>query len=224
MIYQVTNTQRKSWNIKKKTRRKVNMLQCPCKQFKTNEFQNRMFLKPSSYYKYRGDNLQHSVVNNNETQSRNSRAVVISTHACLRFNSSMSLLLGAFDCCECNKKIVSNWQVIFNSYFFLSSYLVARSIVFILTSVFCLHGTSLQLTKNSSGLLKDLEISSQRTCQRWATWNISCFFFGWGRRFLHVLSETDLNGYHSNWFITCVEYGYYRWSFSAVIKLSLRQH
>ena len=39
------------------------MLQCPCKQFKTNEFQNRMFLKPSSYYKYRGDNLQHSVVN-----------------------------------------------------------------------------------------------------------------------------------------------------------------
>ena len=38
------------------------------KQFKTNEFQNGMFLKPSSYYKYRGDNLQHSVANNNETQ------------------------------------------------------------------------------------------------------------------------------------------------------------
>ena len=67
------------------------------KQFKTNEFQNGMFLKPSSYYKYRGDNLQHSVVNNNETQSRNSRAVALSTHARLRFNSSMSSLLGAFD-------------------------------------------------------------------------------------------------------------------------------
>ena len=35
-------------------------------------------VKPSSYYKYRGDNLQHSVVNNNETQSRNSRAVALS--------------------------------------------------------------------------------------------------------------------------------------------------
>ena len=45
------------------------------KQFKINEFQNGMFLKPSSYYNYRGDNLQHSVVNNNETQSQNSRAV-----------------------------------------------------------------------------------------------------------------------------------------------------
>ena len=63
------------------------------KQFKTNEFQNGTFLRPSSYYKYRGDNLQHSVVNNNETQSRNSRAVALSTHARLRFNSSMSLLL-----------------------------------------------------------------------------------------------------------------------------------
>ena len=36
------------------------------KKFKTNEFQNGMFLKPSTYYKYRGNNLQHSVVNNNE--------------------------------------------------------------------------------------------------------------------------------------------------------------
>ena len=27
-----------------------------------------MFLNPSSHYKYRGDNLQHSVVNNNEIQ------------------------------------------------------------------------------------------------------------------------------------------------------------
>ena len=67
------------------------------KQFKINEFQNEMFLKPSSYHNYRGDNLQHSVVNNNETQSQNSRAVALSTHACLRFNSSMSSLLGAFD-------------------------------------------------------------------------------------------------------------------------------
>ena len=39
------------------------------KQFKKIEFQNGMFLKSSSYYKYRGDNLQHSVVNSNETQS-----------------------------------------------------------------------------------------------------------------------------------------------------------
>ena len=52
---------------------------------------------PSNYYKYRGDNLQHSVVNNNGTQWRNSRAVTLSTHARLRFNSSMSLLLGAVD-------------------------------------------------------------------------------------------------------------------------------
>ena len=29
------------------------------KQFKTSEFQNGMFLKPSSDYRYRGDNLQH---------------------------------------------------------------------------------------------------------------------------------------------------------------------
>ena len=61
------------------------MLQCPCKRFKTNEFQNGMSLKQSSYYKHRDDNLQYSVVNSNETQSRNSRAVVLSTHARLRF-------------------------------------------------------------------------------------------------------------------------------------------
>ena len=67
------------------------------KQFKTNEFQNGMFLRPSSFYKYRGDNLQHSVVNNNEIQSRNPWAVALSTHAFLRFSSSASLLLGAFD-------------------------------------------------------------------------------------------------------------------------------
>ena len=80
----------------KKTKEESEYVTVP-KQFKTNEFQNGMFLKPSSYYKYRGDNLQHSVVNNNETQSRNSRAVALSTRACLRFNSSMSSLLGAFN-------------------------------------------------------------------------------------------------------------------------------
>ena len=67
------------------------------KRFKTNESQNGMSLKPYSYYEYRGDNLQHSVVNNNENQSRNPRAVVLSTHARLRFNSSMNSLLGAFE-------------------------------------------------------------------------------------------------------------------------------
>ena len=56
-----------------------------------------MFLKPYSYYEYRGDSRQHWVVSNNETQSRNSRAVALSTHARLRFNLSMSSLLGAFD-------------------------------------------------------------------------------------------------------------------------------
>ena len=96
MIYQVTNIQRKSWNIKKKTKEESEYVTVP-KQFKTNEFQNGMFLKPSSYYKYRGDNLQHSVVSNNETQSRNSRAVALCSHARLRFNSSMSSLQGAFD-------------------------------------------------------------------------------------------------------------------------------
>ena len=98
MIYQVTNTERTSWNIKKSKEKSQSQSQSSVpKQFKTNEFQNGTFLRPSSYYKYRGDNLQHSVVNNNETQSRNSRAVALSTHARLRFNSSMSLLLGAFD-------------------------------------------------------------------------------------------------------------------------------
>ena len=80
----------------KKTKEESEYVTVP-KQFKTNEFQNGMFLKPSSYYKYRGVSLQLSVVNNNETQSRNSRAVALSTRACLRFNSSMSSLLGAFN-------------------------------------------------------------------------------------------------------------------------------
>ena len=64
MIYQVTDTQRKSWNIKK-NKEESEYVTVP-EQFKTNEFQNGMFLKPSSYYKYRGVSLQHSVVNNNE--------------------------------------------------------------------------------------------------------------------------------------------------------------
>ena len=55
MIYQLTNTQRKSRNIKK-TMEKSEYVTVP-KQFKTNEFQNGMFLKPSSDYKYSGDNL-----------------------------------------------------------------------------------------------------------------------------------------------------------------------
>ena len=55
----------KDMKCKKKIRRKVNLLQC-VSMFKTHG----MFLKPSSYYK--GNNLQHSVVNNYETQSRNS--------------------------------------------------------------------------------------------------------------------------------------------------------
>ena len=76
-----------------KPKRKVNMLQCPSSltEIKTNEFQNELFLKPYSYYEYRGDNLQHSVVSNNETQSRNSRAEALCTHARLRFNPSTIL-------------------------------------------------------------------------------------------------------------------------------------
>ena len=86
----------KVMKYKKKTKEKSEYATVP-KQFKTNESQNGMFLKPYSYYEYRGDNLQHSVVNNNENQSRNPRAVVLSTHARLRFNSSLNSLLGAFD-------------------------------------------------------------------------------------------------------------------------------
>ena len=69
MICQVTNTQnvhRESHEIYKKKTKEKSEYVTVSKQFKTNEFQNGMFLKPSSYYKYRGDNLQHSVVNDNE--------------------------------------------------------------------------------------------------------------------------------------------------------------
>ena len=47
---------------KKKAKEKSEYVTVP-KRFKTKGFQNGMFLKPSSYYKYRGDNLEHSVVN-----------------------------------------------------------------------------------------------------------------------------------------------------------------
>ena len=63
------------------------MLQCPS-SLKQINFKMECFSslsdKLSIYYKYRGDLLlnQLSVVNqNNETQSRNSRAVALSTHA-----------------------------------------------------------------------------------------------------------------------------------------------
>ena len=53
------NPQRKSRNVKKNIKEKSEYVTV-LKQFKTNEFQNGMFLKPSSDYRYRGDNLQHS--------------------------------------------------------------------------------------------------------------------------------------------------------------------
>ena len=64
MIYQVTNIQTKSWNIKK-TKEESEYVTVP-KQFNKKRISNGTILKPSSYYKYRGDNLQHSVVNNYE--------------------------------------------------------------------------------------------------------------------------------------------------------------
>ena len=56
------------------------MLQCPS-SLKQMNFEMVCFSSPQSYCKYRGDNLPHLVVNNNETQSRNCRAVALSTHA-----------------------------------------------------------------------------------------------------------------------------------------------
>ena len=77
------------------------MLQCQSSLKQINfkmECFSSLSVMPPIYYKYRGDLLQHSVVyQNNETQSRNSRAVALSTHARLRFHLSMSSLLGAFD-------------------------------------------------------------------------------------------------------------------------------
>ena len=80
----------------KKAKEKVNMLQYPS-SLKQMNFEMECFSSLQIHGKYRGDNLQHSVVNNNEIQSRNSRAVALSTHSRLRFSSSVSLLLGAFD-------------------------------------------------------------------------------------------------------------------------------
>ena len=92
-----TNTQRKSRNVKKTLRRKVNMLQCPSSlkqmNFKTECFSSLLVTIDTEVIIF---NIR-PVVNNNETQWRNSRAVALSTHARLRFNSSMSSLLGAFD-------------------------------------------------------------------------------------------------------------------------------
>ena len=77
---------------KKKAKENVNMLQYPS-SLKQMNFEMECFSSLQSHCKYRGDNLQHSVVNNNEIQSRNPRAVALSTHAPLRFSSSVSLLL-----------------------------------------------------------------------------------------------------------------------------------
>ena len=70
MIYQVTNTEEVMKNIRAKE--KSEYVTVP-KQFKTNEFQNGMFLKPSSYYKYRGGfNIRLSVITklNHEIQEQ----------------------------------------------------------------------------------------------------------------------------------------------------------
>ena len=60
MIYQVRpgNTQRKSRNVKKNTNEKSEYVTVS-KQFKTSEFQNGMFLKPSSDYRSRGGVLPY---------------------------------------------------------------------------------------------------------------------------------------------------------------------
>ena len=61
----------------KKTKEKVSF----SSSLKQMNFEMECFSSPQRYYKYRGDNLRHLVVNNNETQSRNCRAVALSTHA-----------------------------------------------------------------------------------------------------------------------------------------------
>ena len=73
------------------------MLQCPSSLKQMNLKLNGMFLKPYSYYEYRGDSRQNWVVSNNETQSRNSRAVALSTHARLLFNSQICTKVSASD-------------------------------------------------------------------------------------------------------------------------------
>ena len=112
----------KVMKYKKKLRRKVNMLQCPS-SLKQMNLKTECFSSLIVYYEYRGDNLQHSVVNNNENQSRNPRAVVLSTHARLRFNSSMNSLLGAFD--FPTEKFVLYFL---NSFLFLNPPSLAKSI------------------------------------------------------------------------------------------------
>ena len=87
----------KVMKYKKKTKEKVNMLQRPSSLKQMNfkmECFSSLLVTINTVQRW----LQHSVVSNNETQSRNSRAVALSTHARLRFNSSsLSSLLGAFD-------------------------------------------------------------------------------------------------------------------------------
>jgi len=72
------------------------MLQCPSSLKQINlkmECFSSLSDKPSIYYKYRGDLLQHSVVNqNNEIQEQWPLATML-----LYDNSSMSSLPGAFD-------------------------------------------------------------------------------------------------------------------------------
>ena len=81
----------------KKTKEKVNMLQClsSLKQmnFKMECFSSLLVTINTEVIIF---NIRLSD-RNNETQLRNSRAVALSTPSRLRFNSSMSLLLGAFD-------------------------------------------------------------------------------------------------------------------------------
>ena len=99
MIYQVTNTQRKSWNIKIKTKEKVNMLQRPSSLKQMNfkmECFSSLLVTINTVQRW----LQHSVVSNNETQSRNSRAVALSTGSMLVYDSihpwACSQNIGAF--------------------------------------------------------------------------------------------------------------------------------
>ena len=86
MIYQVTNTERK-----------VNMLQYPSSlkqmNFKMECFSSLLVTINTEVIIF---NIRLSIITK-LTQSRNSRAVALSTYARLRFNSSMSLLLVAFD-------------------------------------------------------------------------------------------------------------------------------
>ena len=92
MIYQVTNTQRKSWNIKKT--KESEYVTVP-KQFKKMNFKMEFFssLLVTINTEVIIFNIRLSIVTKLNLEIR---AVVLSAHARLRFNLSMSLLLGAF--------------------------------------------------------------------------------------------------------------------------------